>query len=304
MVYGPRPYSILSIEVHVTVDALPCSVRAVFTGEREYRKFRYQITSPLSIYRLFTLVINLILQPCGLDQSPSRPIPPLGTTERESYTMPAIPVSYKAEVVEYQLSNISVLQSMYPLHSELAMMPYSQPIVDALEADPAAAVRAERIEFIHTTSIEQGEMDIIILLPLTRSRIELNLRQPAWLTRAEWEHVRALPPSVEDELVVEYLQETLDLIRHRVGSLLKFKIQAAQAKAQAEAAADIKPDIGGQEGGSISGPVKSCLQRVWFWFPSLSSKEKRRDLITFGEEHLLTGFLLAGMSLSPWPLII
>jgi hypothetical protein len=96
---------------------------------------------------------------------------------------------------------------------------------------------------------------------------------------------------VEDELVVEYLQETMETIQRRVGSLLKYKIQAAEAKALAAAAeADIKPDIGGQ----VSGPPKSCLQRVWFWFPSLSSKEKRRDLITFGEEHLLSGFLLAG----------
>jgi hypothetical protein len=205
--------------------------------------------------------------------------------------MPAVPVSYKPEVVEYQLSNISILQSMYPVHKELAMMPYSRPIVEALEADPGAAVRAERIEFIHTTSIEQGELDIIILLPLHRSRIELNLRQPAWLTRGEWEQVRALPPSVEDELVVEYLQETMETIQRRVGSLLKYKIQAAEAKALAAAAeADVKPDMGGQ----VSGPPKSCLQRVWFWFPSLSSKEKRRDLITFGEEHLLSGFLLAG----------
>lgn len=210
--------------------------------------------------------------------------------------MPAVPVSYKPEVVEYQLSNISLLQSMYPSSKELDMMPYSRPVHQALENDPSVAVRVERIEFIHTTSIEYGEMDIIILLPLGRARIELNMRQPAWLTRTEWEQVRNLPPSEDDDLVVEYLQETMDLIRRRVGGLLKFKIQAAQAKALADAE-DVKPEVGGGEGYSASAPVKSCLQRVWFWFPSLSSKEKRRDLITFAEEHLLSGFLLAGMNL-------
>jgi hypothetical protein len=207
--------------------------------------------------------------------------------------MPAVPVSYKPEVVEYQLSNISLLQSMYPSLKELNMMPYSRPVHQALEDDPCAAVRAERIEFIHTTSIEYGEMDIIILLPLARSRIELNLRQPSWLTRAEWEHVRDLPASEEDDLVVEYLLETLDLIRSRVGGLLKYKIQAAQAKALADAE-QVKVEEGGEGVGSGSIPPKSCLQRVWFWFPSLSSKEKRKDLVTFAEEHLLSGFLLAG----------
>jgi hypothetical protein len=195
------------------------------------------------------------------------------------YKMPAVPVSYKPEVVEYQLSNISLLQSMYPSLKELNMMPYSRPVHQALEDDPCAAVRAERIEFIHTTSIEYGEMDIIILLPLARSRIELNLRQPSWLTRAEWEHVRDLPASEEDDLVVEYLLETLDLIRSRVGGLLKYKIQAAQAKALADAE-QVKVEEGGEGVGSGSIP--------------LSSKEKRKDLVTFAEEHLLSGFLLAG----------
>lgn len=41
---------------------------------------------------------------------------------------------------------------------------------------------------------------------------------------------------------------------------------------------------------------KEKLERVWFWFPSLSSKEKRKDLVTFGHDAGLTGFVLAGMS--------
>ncbi|KAJ9125088.1 hypothetical protein QFC22_000041 [Naganishia vaughanmartiniae] len=36
------------------------------------------------------------------------------------------------------------------------------------------------------------------------------------------------------------------------------------------------------------------LQRVWFWFPSLSTREKRRDLVTYASRWGLTGFVLAG----------
>jgi hypothetical protein len=110
----------------------------------------------------------------------------------------------------------------------------------------------------------------------------MNMRQPYWLTRAEWEQVRAIPPSTEDDLVVEYLLETMDLIRGRVSGLAKYQTIEE----------DTKPII--DIGGPSTAKPKSCLQRVWFWFPSLSSKEKRRDLITYAEEHLLTGFLLAG----------
>lgn len=151
------------------------------------------------------------------------------------------------------------------------------------------------MEYVYTTQIAQGEYDMILALPLDRARIELSLRQPSWLTRSEWETVRSLDPSNDEELVVEYLLECKDLIRRRIEGLAKY---------QHEPEADVKPDLGDRHAGSASGSghgqTKSCLERVWFWFPSLSSKEKRRDLITFAEEHLLSGFLLAG-ELRPQP---
>lgn len=194
----------------------------------------------------------------------------------------------KIEVVEYQISNISILQSMYADPSELAVSPHCLSTYMTLEADSSAPVTSDSLELHHTTTVDQGEIDLIITLPLDRSRVEMNLRQPPWLNRSEWEQVRPIPPSAEDELVVEYLLETMELIQRRVSGLPKY--QASEE--------DTKPDITDR-----TMKPKSCLQRVWFWFPSLSSKEKRRDLITFGEEHLLTGFLLAGKPrhLVVWP---
>lgn len=189
-----------------------------------------------------------------------------------------------ADVVEYQLNNISLLQSMYPLPSELSTVPSSVQILRALQADPPEPLppMTERVEFIHTIRVDGlGDYDLIVSLPLTRARIELNLRQPGWLTRTEWEKVRQLDPSPDDDLVVEYLLEAKDLIQKRIDAF------------RPAAPADVKPDISGED----KGKSKSCLERVWFWFPSLSSKEKRRDLVNFAEEHLLSGFLLAGQSL-------
>lgn len=39
-----------------------------------------------------------------------------------------------------------------------------------------------------------------------------------------------------------------------------------------------------------SGP----LLRVWFYFPSLSTREKRKDLVNYAPRYNLTGFVLAG----------
>ena len=195
-------------------------------------------------------------------------------------------MAVSAEIIEYQLNNISLLQSMYPLPSELETVPSSIPILNALQADPPKPLptSAQRIELMHTIRIDGlGNYELIISLPLTRPRIELNLRQPGWLTRTEWERVRPLDPSPDnEELVVEYLLDAKDLIHKRIDAL----------RTEAEAV-DVKPDLSATAG-TDKGKSKSCLERVWFWFPSLSSKEKRRDLVNFAEEHLLSGFLLAG----------
>jgi hypothetical protein len=193
---------------------------------------------------------------------------------------------HKVDVVEYQLSNISILQSMYPEPSELTITPHCLSSYMTLESDPSSSISSDSLELLHTTTIDQGEIDLMITLPLERSRVEMNMRQPPWLTRVEWEQVKDLPPSADEELVVEYLLETMELIRRRVNGLAKYQVVEE----------DTKPDLG-----DAAAKPKSCLQRVWFWFPSLSSKEKRRDLITFAEEHLLTGFLLAGESTSLHP---
>ena len=186
---------------------------------------------------------------------------------------------HKIDVVEYQLSNISILQSMYPEPSELTVTPHCLSSYMTLEANPSSSVASSSLELVHTTTIDQGEIELMVILPLERSRVETHMRQPAWLTRAEWEQVKELPPSADDELVVEYVLDTMEMIRRRVNGLARYQVVEE----------DSKPDLG-----DLMVKPKSCLQRVWFWFPSLSSKEKRKDLITFAEEHLLTGFLLAG----------
>jgi hypothetical protein len=38
------------------------------------------------------------------------------------------------------------------------------------------------------------------------------------------------------------------------------------------------------------------LERVWFWFPSLSTRSKRKDLVDYAPRYGLTGFVLAGKS--------
>lgn len=49
-----------------------------------------------------------------------------------------------------------------------------------------------------------------------------------------------------------------------------------------------------KEDNSDSGHAKEALVRVWFYFPSLSTREKRDDMVNFAPTYQLTGFVLAG----------
>jgi hypothetical protein len=65
---------------------------------------------------------------------------------------------------------------------------------------------------------------------------------------------------------------------------IKEACQAILSRTQEQTQVEVAEEDAGDE----------ALQRVWFWFPSLSTKEKRRDLVDYAPRYGLTGFVLAG----------
>lgn len=53
-------------------------------------------------------------------------------------------------------------------------------------------------------------------------------------------------------------------------------------------------DSSNGHGGANGGDDTAPLVRVWFYFPSLSTREKRDDLVNHAPSYSLTGFVLAG----------
>ena len=56
-----------------------------------------------------------------------------------------------------------------------------------------------------------------------------------------------------------------------------------------------------REGTVKEGGVQEEEVRVWFWFPSLSTREKRDDMVNWAPGYGLSGWVLAGTSLLPSP---
>ena len=98
---------------------------------------------------------------------------------------------------------------------------------------------------------------------------KLRVQQPSWLSRAATSQLQDAVPEGEDLLsTIEHVKETA--ARAHENSL---QSQATSATSAFD-----------------SGP----LVRVWFYFPSISTRSKRDDFIKFAPTYNLTGFLFAG----------
>ncbi|KAJ1546715.1 hypothetical protein HK405_006905 [Cladochytrium tenue] len=103
---------------------------------------------------------------------------------------------------------------------------------------------------------------------------EYWLRQPDWMTRATAAKLDAGLPRGDVLEAFEYVREQAEAL---------FQAEAASG-ALVQAAADV----------SEAGDTARRLVRVWFYFQSLSTAEKRRDLVRYADRYALSGFVLAG----------
>lgn len=96
-----------------------------------------------------------------------------------------------------------------------------------------------------------------------------TLRQPSWLSRSEVSSLGAEMPMDDVVSAFEYVKE----------NAVKYipKKQPLPEASQTSITRDSEP-----------------LLRVWFYFPSLSTREKRKDLVNYAPRYNLTGFVLAG----------
>jgi hypothetical protein len=186
------------------------------------------------------------------------------------------------DMLEAQLDQIALLQAMYPSADEMLIDEQT----DALLADlrcwcEDTSTRQPTIPPIVSlpltlrvsAEVQHARISMSIEIPLTQTHDSLEpphprlrVRQPDWLTKAELAHVSSNLP--EDDIVA-----AIEHVRH----------QATQALARS----------------TRQNPVEcvtceAALVRVWFYFPSISTREKRDDIVKTAPGYGLTGFLLAG----------
>ena len=199
--------------------------------------------------------------------------------QREWFTLPH-------ELLESQLSMIDLLQAMFPdeltldstttllieqlryrQQDQKTLKSISPPLLLSLVLnisinEDVKELANKTIQLSIAVPLESEEPD-----PMEAPPLRMSIRRSNWLSKAQVSQLNAdMPPS--DVL------SAIDYIRDEAPNYIR--------SAQPEV-----PELGGMIN---SGPII----RVWFYFPSLSTREKRDDLVNHAPSYSLTGFVLAG----------
>lgn len=183
------------------------------------------------------------------------------------------------------IETISLLQAMYPLPEEFTLSPNTAHFLEEQENNPP-----QSFELTLRLSLEDHPdklVELCISLSNTDGKASINPRQPDWLNRTAHQTLSdSLVSQLEAVSPSEYILDTIESVKQTAGDL--YAESLAQESVNNPKEVDQPEDDG-------------SLERVWFWFPMLSTREKRKDLVDYAPRYNLTGFVLAGQYSSPAP---
>ncbi|KAJ5887581.1 hypothetical protein N7495_007622 [Penicillium taxi] len=184
--------------------------------------------------------------------------------------------------MEAQISTYDLITAMFPSPGELEIPESTLQCVERVRdwcQDPSSiSIDAipPSISLAVLLPIEDGKrtVHLNISVPLQCEDPTIDqppslgflLRQPDWMSKAEVAKLSALIPQ-DDAL------EAFEYIQSEVGRFLENR----QSLTAASEETDLRPTV-----------------RVWFYFPSLSTRKKRDDMVNLAPGYFLTGFVLAG----------
>lgn len=210
--------------------------------------------------------------------------------------------------LESQLSTIDLLMAMFPDPSELDITPEALACLDRLRASldgeqapqpqttSTTIIPTDLSLAVHIALDAAHSIQLNIHVPFRRARTlstdepteppppTLSLRQPTWISRAQLSTLTAaLPPDVF---------EAIDHIRDSGPDLIA--TATATAASTQTPTSNVSTTSPAADGVGIDSSAKAPLVRVWFYFPSLSTRAKRTDMVSHAPTYGLTGFVLAG----------
>lgn len=194
------------------------------------------------------------------------------------------------ELLDEQLSIIGLIEGMFPSPGELDISDSTSKTLAALRevcasnGQPSADIVPSSVTFgvnLRIDGVSSTDHTILmnIIVPLHSVGIKCMtvmeapslryaLRQPSWMSKAELSEL-------SKEMLTDDVFEAFDYVREGGAKFLE------ESRCASEAAA-------------AESPSNEQMVRVWFYFPSLSTRSKRDDLVNNAPAYGLSGFVLAG----------
>lgn len=190
------------------------------------------------------------------------------------------------DLIELQIGQIDLLMAMYP---EQVLDEATQEHLNALRDgtwDASSGIQAPsislRLQIPITTTVQEESKQKMVLLDLTvpfayegdetllePPKVRVRVQQSSWMTKAATTRLMEDIPSDED------LLDTIERIK-----------EAAEQHLEQTSNQQMPQDPASKS--------REPLVRVWFYFPSISTRSKRDDFINHAPAYNLTGFLYAG----------
>ncbi|OAL04327.1 hypothetical protein IQ06DRAFT_214613 [Phaeosphaeriaceae sp. SRC1lsM3a] len=190
------------------------------------------------------------------------------------------------DLIELQLGQIDLLLAMYP--DDITIEDSAQHTIDAFRGYVEGTVPQHyqsppSIPMMLQIAIPNGgqhehalDLDLIVPFfyegiqkPEDPPNVKVRIRQPSWLSRAATNQLMDDLPANDDLLgTIEHVKEA--------------------------AATHLAQSLHSEPIAQASSTPNAPLVRVWFYFPSISTRSKRADFIIHAPSYSLTGFLYAG----------
>ncbi|KAF2002345.1 hypothetical protein P154DRAFT_488884 [Amniculicola lignicola CBS 123094] len=190
------------------------------------------------------------------------------------------------DLIELQIGQIDLLMAMYP--DEIHIDEYVQQQLEEMRIgtwklpnggdQPGISLRLELSIIPTQQETDQKTIVLDMTIPLTYQgliapeeppNVKVKLQQSTWMNKATTTQLTQDIPSPEN------LLSTIDFLKD--ASTQHLDLLSSQ-----------KPSH------TTAPPTAGPLVRVWFYFPSISTRSKRDDFIIHAPSYSLTGFLYAG----------
>ncbi|KAF5636045.1 RWD domain protein [Fusarium sp. NRRL 52700] len=190
------------------------------------------------------------------------------------------------ELMELQLGQIDLLMAMYASDDAIIIDSAASGLIERLrewcESDEQAipkftetVINLQLRVDVEDDSSSTRTLQLTLTVPLTCQKqeeitepppIKTRIQQPHWMSKGD---VAKLNTEIPEEDILSVIEHIKDAASQHLLSLKQAEIANAPI-------------------------ADTSLVRVWFYFPSISTRAKRDDLVNYAPTYGLTGFLLAG----------